>query len=80
VAKTGDIAVVAAALRSNRGLEPGIIAKAGHQLSSVVERRAAMNEGGVHGSDPNSRSLSRLRTIAVNGLLTMFAGVAKAPT
>src|SRR4051794_7316028 len=48
MAEAGDIAVVAAALRAHRRLEPGVVAITRDQVRSVVQRHAPMDEGVFH--------------------------------
>lgn len=50
VTKTRDVAVVAAAFSTYRGLESGIVAVALDQVGSVGQRDAAMDEGAIHGA------------------------------
>ena len=50
VAKTRHVAIVAAALSTCRGLEPGVVAVALDQVGSVRQRDAAMDEGALHGA------------------------------
>lgn len=49
VAEPRDIALVAAALGADRGLQTGIVAITIDELGRIVERRSAMNEGCCHG-------------------------------
>jgi hypothetical protein len=77
VAEARDIAVVAAPLRPRRRLVAGVVAITRDQIGSVVERRAAVDEGRNHDGRHTPAPVSRLRTIAVNEALTMLLTVVR---
>jgi serine/threonine-protein kinase len=71
MAEADDIASIPAFFRSNRRLEPGIVSEAVDKIGRVGERAAAGDERRVHAAAVNPAAVSGLRTIILNGSLTM---------
>jgi len=72
VAKTRDIALVAAVLGANGRFEPGVVAVGLDQLCRVREGKPSMDEWAAHERALNPAAVSRLRTIVVNTAFTML--------
>jgi hypothetical protein len=72
MAKARDVALVAAALGSCRGLKSRIVTIALHEIGRVGQREASVDEGRVHARPISPSPVSRLPTNVVNEPLTMM--------
>ena len=71
VAETDDVAVAAALLGQDRGLEPGVVAIGVDQPVGVIQCTPAVDEHRLHGDAVRRVRVTTTRTKAVNGSLTI---------